>query len=138
MNLRRAAALILAGSALLPFAACLLEYSVVCETGDQRACFCDDGGLRGYQTCSSDKSGYGTCACQAHAAATSDVGMDDGSADGGLKKFMDFCDKDEECETGLCFHYNVKPARCSKPCTAAAECPPPATGCNGMGVCKSP
>src|SRR4051812_22825728 len=126
MKVRAAAALLLAGSALLPFAACLLEDSVVCEAGDQRACCCG-AEVRGYQTCSQNKSGYGACACEADGGDAGGACMDDGSAGGPLKEFMELCDVDKECETGLCFHYNAKPARCSKTCATAADCPPPST-----------
>ncbi len=46
------------------------------------------------------------------------------------------CWNNAQCESNLCFDYNVKGQFCSLRCTTDADCPAPALGCNGMGVCR--
>ena len=47
------------------------------------------------------------------------------------------CAVNEECDTGLCFPFNMNGPHCTIECPMAPEeCPAPSSGCNGMGVCK--
>ena len=48
------------------------------------------------------------------------------------------CEKDEDCESGLCFPYVAKGPHCTITCTMDSDCPPPSNACSGMGVCKAP
>jgi hypothetical protein len=77
------------------------------------------------------------------------VEKDPGSAlhasDGGQLGEMDGklgspCLQNEDCESNLCNPYPAKGSNlCSNSCDAsnvATNCPPPAVGCNKMGVCK--
>jgi hypothetical protein len=119
-----------------------------CYPTDWRACACGDG-APGYQQCDDAGEAYGACDCTGTipglttgAAASGGAGQGGGSAGAGgatLKKFMEECGLDEDCETGLCHFYMGKGASlCSKSCTGAADCPPPSPGCNLMGICKAP
>ena len=78
-----------------------------------------------------------------------DPGPGPGSAlhatDGGSTGVMDGklgspCLKNEDCESMLCNPYPAKGGNlCSNSCNdsnVATNCPPPAVGCNKMGVCK--
>lgn len=66
-----------------------------------------------------------------------DAGPDQPDA-GDLLPFMAECTADEQCETGLCFTYNMGPSLCSHSCTTDDDCEDPSPGCNGMGICKRP
>jgi hypothetical protein len=56
----------------------------------------------------------------------------------GQLEYLEACQTNEQCQSGLCFNFNQKGPHCTKECTTAAECPAPSPGCNGMGVCKAP
>ena len=67
------------------------------------------------------------------------------ATDGGPAGAMDgklgsSCEKNEDCETGICNSYPAKGGNlCSNSCdssNAATQCPAPAVGCNKMGMCK--
>ena len=48
--------------------------------------------------------------------------------------FAEPCSDAMPCEADLlCFHFNQKGDLCTKECQSAADCPPPSSGCNGMG-----
>jgi hypothetical protein len=124
-------------SACCLFAAWLMSVLTACEEprecypGDYRACAC--GEERGYQRC--DEDAYAACVCDGTTPGLVDAS---GGGGGGLLPFMSPCNQDAECETGLCFLFPAKGPYCSKPCSVPADCPPPSTGCNNMGVCKAP
>lgn len=111
-----------------------------CYDGEYLACSC--GEQDGYQRCESGQ--YAACDCEALppgiGGATGEGGAGGAGGAGGeaLLDFMEPCDEDAQCETGLCFPFNAKGPHCTKPCTTPDECPPPSTGCNMMGVCKAP
>ncbi|HEX3343468.1 MAG TPA: hypothetical protein VHS09_02800 [Polyangiaceae bacterium] len=46
------------------------------------------------------------------------------------------CWNNAQCESMICFDYAVRGTFCTQLCLTSAECPPPANGCNGMGVCR--
>ena len=50
--------------------------------------------------------------------------------------FASSCWNNAQCESNLCFDYVVKGQFCSLRCETDSDCPPPALGCNGMGVCR--
>lgn len=52
--------------------------------------------------------------------------------------FMSECVDDSDCQTGLCFSFNVKGDFCTHACDMDFECEDPSPGCNGKGVCKAP
>jgi hypothetical protein len=59
------------------------------------------------------------------------------STSGGKAAFGEACTMDTDCVDGLvCFNFNAKGMLCTKKCSAAADCPAPSSGCNGMGYCK--
>jgi hypothetical protein len=85
--------------------------------------------------CGSDDGGTVT----PDSGATVDAGRDASSADGGKKPFGAACLVNTECETDLCFNFNMDGLHCTKPCTAATAataCAPSTFGCSGMMVCK--
>jgi hypothetical protein len=60
----------------------------------------------------------------------------DASGDGGAP-FLGPCMANSDCASMVCHYYpGVGGSFCTKPCTTAADCPPPSPGCNGMGVCR--
>jgi hypothetical protein len=79
------------------------------------------------------------CAC---GAEDSGPGDDEASPDAGTEPlpFMSECTlgEDEQCETGLCYNFNMKGPHCTHACEVDADCEAPSPGCNGMGVCKAP
>ena len=46
------------------------------------------------------------------------------------------CWDNAQCASGICFDYAVRGTFCTQRCWTNANCPPPANGCNGMGVCR--
>lgn len=46
------------------------------------------------------------------------------------------CLDNAQCASDICFDYNVRGTFCTQRCWTNADCPPPANGCNGMGVCR--
>jgi hypothetical protein len=46
------------------------------------------------------------------------------------------CWDNSQCASGICFDYAVRGTFCTQRCWTNANCPPPANGCNGMGVCR--
>ena len=131
-----AAAAILTTAATLTTAAC--DDPPVCYDGEFEACFC--GEERGYRTCS--EATYAECVCNGDIPGLVGGLLDNegGGGAGGqpLIGFLETCDTNEQCETGLCHVFNAKGPRCSKPCETEADCPPPSPGCNMMGICKAP
>jgi hypothetical protein len=133
-----------------------------CYPRDYERCACA-GEAQGYRQCDAAGSEYGTCDCSGTipglttAASTGaggagagggggasggtggTGGAGTGGTGGGEKlPFLSPCANDDECDTGLCFHFNGKGPHCSMPCEAAADCPAPSPGCSLMGVCKLP
>ncbi len=118
------------------------ETQPACFAGDYRSCTCD-GGAAGYQACKGE-DGYGACVCDGTtpgvdaSALEASVDASADAADAGLLPFMSPCTTNEQCDTGLCFPFNAKGPKCSKPCKTNDDCGPPSTGCNNQGVCKAP
>lgn len=113
-----------------------------CHEGDYRACECDDGTC-GFAACDVAAGTFGACgSCGVVPGSQVSCEVDEGTggAGGGPTQlgFLETCTVDEECETGLCFTFNAKGPKCSKPCQTDSECPPPSSGCNMKGVCKAP
>jgi hypothetical protein len=123
----------------LSLVAACAEDRPACYTGDFRACACA-GGASGYQACVSP-DGYGACVCDGTTpgldASAVEASVDAG-AESGLLPFMSACATNDQCDTGLCFPFNAKGPRCSKPCKTDGDCAPPSPGCNNQGVCKAP
>ena len=46
------------------------------------------------------------------------------------------CWDNAQCASDICFYYQVRGTFCTQRCWTNANCPPPANGCNGMGVCR--
>jgi hypothetical protein len=46
------------------------------------------------------------------------------------------CLDNAQCESMICFYYQVRGTFCTQRCWTNGDCPPPANGCNGMGVCR--
>jgi hypothetical protein len=46
------------------------------------------------------------------------------------------CLDNAQCVSDICFYYQVRGTFCTQRCWTNADCPPPANGCNGMGVCR--
>lgn len=46
------------------------------------------------------------------------------------------CLDNAQCASDICFDYQVRGTFCTQRCWTNADCPPPANGCNGMGVCR--
>ena len=78
------------------------------------------------------------CAGDPAPSPTVDAGAPDIDAGAAQVDFMGECTSNEQCTTGLCFHYNMGPSLCTHSCTTDADCEPPSPGCSGMGVCKRP
>ena len=71
--------------------------------------------------------------------STSTGGAATGGAGGASSgaKLGEMCATDADCQSGLiCYNFNAKGMLCTKTCTTSADCPPPSSGCNGMGYCK--
>jgi hypothetical protein len=89
-------------------------------------------GCGGYQPCMGP--GCGTNA--------NDGGALDLAGVDGLQPFLGRCTRNEDCESNLCGDFPAKGGGfCTRRCTmatAGADCPPPSTGCNNMGLCKVP
>lgn len=112
-----------------------------CYDGEYQACTC--GQAEGYAQC--DAGRYGACDCASGTpglggAAANAVGGSGGAGGSEPEQvgYMDPCDDDEQCETGLCHPFNAKGPHCSQPCSDPSDCPPPSPGCNNMGICKVP
>ncbi len=121
-----------------------------CSPGDYVPCACSTQ-VKGFARCAPSGNDYSLCDCSgalppgvvdleagANAADAASSGDGDGDAASGKLPFMSPCERDEQCETGQCFVYNAKGARCTKGCQVDSDCPPPATGCNLQGICKAP
>jgi len=62
-----------------------------------------------------------------------------GDVDGGdLLPFMSDCTSSDQCDTGLCYSFNMGAMLCTHDCVTDDDCEAPSPGCNGMGVCKRP
>jgi hypothetical protein len=46
------------------------------------------------------------------------------------------CWDNAQCASDICFDYVVRGTFCTQRCWTNANCPPPANGCNGQGVCR--
>jgi hypothetical protein len=46
------------------------------------------------------------------------------------------CLDNAQCASDICFLYQVRGTFCTQRCWTNGDCPPPANGCNGMGVCR--
>jgi hypothetical protein len=46
------------------------------------------------------------------------------------------CWDNAQCTSNICFDYQVRGTFCTQRCWTTGDCPPPANGCNGMGVCR--
>jgi hypothetical protein len=46
------------------------------------------------------------------------------------------CLDNAQCASDICFYYQVRGTFCTQRCWTNSNCPPPANGCNGMGVCR--
>ncbi len=134
------------GLMLVVATAAACEGRSACHVGDYEHCACD-GGKGGYRRCVDAEAGYGTCDCSGEIVGlTTSVGSGGAGGaggsggSGGVPKlpFLAACTTDEQCDSGLCFHFNTKGPHCSKPCATSADCPSPSPGCSGMGVCKVP
>jgi hypothetical protein len=68
--------------------------------------------------------------------AAPEIDADPTAPDAGLAAFGEECMENEDCESGLCFPFNNRGPHCTIPCDSPEDCPDPAFGCNGMGVCK--
>jgi hypothetical protein len=110
-----------------------------CLPGDFERCTCDDG-RDGFSQCDAEGASYGACGrCgQTALGGAGPGGAGPGGTGGGLVGFLEPCEVDEDCETGLCHSFNAKGRRCSRPCDDDADCESPSPGCNMMGVCKAP
>ena len=81
---------------------------------------------------------------QAGAGGSGQAGSDSAGTGGGagasasLKGFLEACEADQECTTGVCFDFTAKGKHCSKACTQDSDCESPSPGCNGMGYCRLP
>jgi hypothetical protein len=56
-------------------------------------------------------------------------------SDGGLGLYAP-CSGNGDCASGVCHDYPMRGTFCTKPCTAASDCPAPSPGCTPMGVCR--
>lgn len=135
---RLPSALVSAGLAALAASACESEPRA-CYAGDVVACACD-GGAGGFARCGVEAT-FGACDCAGGVpgvdASSLDAGGDVDAAPPKLALYAP-CAEDSQCESGLCYAFNAKGPRCSKPCSGAADCPAPSPGCNGKGICKAP
>jgi hypothetical protein len=60
----------------------------------------------------------------------------DVSPDAGDLPMGSSCWDNAQCASNICFDYAVRGTFCTQRCWTNANCPPPANGCNGMGVCR--
>lgn len=127
------------------FALCMLGASCsdeapACYDGEYLACSCADAD--GFQRC--ERGAYAACVCDGTVPGLETVATPGGAGGQGgqggapLLGFLETCDDDDECETGLCHRFNAKGPKCSTTCGVDDDCPPPSPGCNKMGVCKAP
>ena len=92
-------------------------------------------------TSSATDSGASAGVDAADASQPADTGTDAGSTTmdaASLLPFLSPCMTNDQCETQLCYLFNMRGKLCSKACNLPADCPAPSTGCNGMGICKAP
>jgi hypothetical protein len=123
---------------LVGLAGCDVVDPRACLPGDFEHCACDDG-RDGFSQCDAEGSAYGPCGrCGESAFGGSGPGGSGSGAGGGLVGFLEPCEEDADCETGLCHPFNAKGPRCTRPCEGDADCESPSPGCNMMGVCKAP
>jgi hypothetical protein len=128
-------------SLVLVLAVCALGFAACepdrpgCYSGEYRACVCD-AGATGYQQCLATQDGYAACVCNG-ITPVADAGAESGVAPGS-RQFMESCTADADCVTHLCGLFPSRGNKCSKPCTANSDCPPPSPGCNPQAICKSP
>jgi hypothetical protein len=130
--------------------ACGTTNSPACYAGDLLTCACESGAL-GTQACDG-WGNYGPCACaDAGMTGPADTGKPDSNTadapqgDGATNlPYMATCyvvGNPGDCnpmDMDQCFDFPNRGKFCTHPCTTAAQCALPSTGCNGMGVCKAP
>ena len=124
--------------ALVAATACRKEFAT-CYAGEYVACACD-GGTNGFQQCNAAQDGFGACVCDGRVPGLDATPEADASAEAEAAAkigFLQPCEKNEQCETGLCFPFNARGPRCTIPCKPTDTCPPPSPGCSNNGVCKS-
>ena len=62
-----------------------------------------------------------------------------GGSSAGNAALFDACTGNDDCESGICHNFPQQGGMlCTQLCESANDCPPPSTGCNGMGYCKPP
>lgn len=132
--------------------------SCSCSSGGAGTATCDSAGVYGECACGptldasaldSGTSG-GNDSGSSDSAAADDVDHCSGCGDGGglgdsspldaaAGAFGAMCTSDTDCTSMDCSQFPAKGGGfCTVPCTTAADCPPQAQGCNGMGQCKVP
>jgi hypothetical protein len=124
-----------------------------CLPEDVEPCTCADG-RSGFEVCPADGGqDYTACNCDLDASPYLPVPSEEAGADAaedhaveaeaasGLQ-FMSPCSTQPgspPCPAGdTCYDFPAKGQFCSHSCTEATDCPPPSSGCNGMGECKAP
>lgn len=126
--------------ALMAGAACRLDDGKPCYPGDYIACSCSEG-ARGYAQCSQSGEGYQACDCSGVTpglvvvSAPADASTREASASS-LLGFLEPCEDDQQCSTGLCFPFNAYGPHCSMPCEVDSDCPVPSPGCSNKKTCK--
>jgi hypothetical protein len=128
---------------------CGEDYDRTCYAGDYRGCQCPGGGW-GYARCTPLGEFDTVCACDGTTpgvdagkdtggpppdAEGAEVCISDAGADGGVKKYLEVCTTNAECETCLCEVF-AGSGRCTKRCTSLDPCPAPADACTNRGVCR--
>ena len=121
-----------------------------CAPGDYVVCACPSA-VKGFARCMPSGDDYTRCDCSGAAPgglgaldatpedSAADAAAVEAAVDAGSKlPFMSPCEKDAQCETGLCFVFNAKGPRCSKPCQTDGDCPAPSPGCSLQKICKAP
>ncbi len=133
--------------------------SCSCSNGASGVSSCDSAGVYGECACESggdasvldtgapgDDSGTGGNDSSAAADGDHCSGCGDGGGlgdasplDAAAGAFGSMCTSNTDCTSMDCSDFPAKGGGfCTVPCTTAADCPPQAQGCNGMGQCKVP
>jgi hypothetical protein len=62
-----------------------------------------------------------------------------GAGGAALAAYMEDCEEDADCETGMCHLFNGQGVTiCTQACEGNGDCPAPSAGCNNMGLCRPP
>jgi hypothetical protein len=133
--------------------------SCTCSDGSSGTATCDSAGVYGECACASgtdaaapdtgtSNEDSGTASNDSSAAGDGDHcngcgdggGLGDSSPlDAAAGAFGSMCTANTDCTSLDCSQFPAKGGGfCTQPCTTAADCPPQAQGCNGMGQCKVP